>query len=65
MKINTEKLNAILKERGWSPSDYARAMKAERQWVYDILSGKAGQTFKTTERLADALGLKGTDIIEN
>lgn len=65
MRINTEKLNAILKERGWSPSDYARAMKVERQWVYDVLSGKAGQTFKTAERFAEALGLTGKDILEN
>lgn len=65
MKINIAKIDGILKEKGWSYSDYARAMKVERQWVYEVMSGKAGRTFETADRFAEALGLTGKDIIEN
>ena len=65
MKINIAKINEELKARGWSHSDYARAMRVERQWVSDVMAGKAGRTFETADRFAEALGLSGKDIIED
>ena len=65
MKINIKKIDKILKDKGWSYSDYARAMKVERQWVYDVMAGKAGKTFETADRFAKALGLTGKDIVED
>ena len=64
MEINTKKIKQIMKQRGLSTMDMAIKMNVKESWVYAVLAGTAGKTFKTVTSFADALGVPDKDIIK-
>lgn len=63
MKLNVEKVKTIMERKRLSAEDLARLMDVHRQVVYETLYGKTGKTLKTITRLAQALGVKETDLL--
>lgn len=64
MQINIDKVNSILSKKGWSTTQLAVAMDVKESFIYGILHGTHGKTFKTAEKLAKALGVKDKEIIK-
>lgn len=64
MRLNVKKIKREIEDQGISVYDLAQKMKAREQWIYMILNGQGGRTFKTLERFAKALGLNEKELIE-
>lgn len=47
----------ILKRKGWSPQDLARAASMNESFIVDVLRGKANYTLDTIGKLFHALGV--------
>ena len=65
MKLNTEIIKLAMERQGLSVLDLSRRVRRHSQWVYDILAGNAGKTFRTAEILGEALGIPPKDLIED
>ena len=65
MELNVRKIELELERMGWSMAELARQMGAHRQLVHRFMTKKEnGLTFKTVERIADALGIPAKDLIK-
>jgi len=63
MKINKRKIDLELKRLGWTKYRLAKEMGAKHQWVYYVLKTGNGLTFRTVERIAEAIGLPPKDLL--
>lgn len=64
MKLNTRKIQKLMDERGLNKTALALKMNVKESWVYEILAGRQGKTFATAEKLAQALNVPETEILE-
>lgn len=64
MKINTDKLKQIMKAKSMSTIDIAYKMQTSEAWVYAVLAGTHGRTFRTVEKFAEVLGVEPKELIE-
>jgi len=64
MRINTNKIQMELDRLGWPVQKLADRMRCTRQWVYHIMGNPDDHSFKTVEKLADALGVEEKDLIK-
>ena len=64
MKIATNKIKNIMDKKGISTVELAFRMGVKESWIYAVLAGDQGKTFKSVERLAKALGVEELEIIE-
>ena len=66
MKLNTEKIKQILRERILTQSWLADEMGVHRQWVSQILTERTnGMTLKTIDNIANALNVQAKDLISD
>jgi plasmid maintenance system antidote protein VapI len=63
MKLNLEIIEKRLTELNLTKYGLAQKMDVSPQWVYFLFSGFYSHSFKTVERLANALGLNGKDLV--
>ena len=63
MKLNKRRINMELERLGWTYSRLAVEMRVQRQWVSVILNRDGGNTLRTVDRVAEALGLDGKDLL--
>jgi len=63
MKLNLDKIRRELDRLQWTYSNLAVHSAMERQFVSEIMAGKAGRTFRTVERLAEALNVDEKDLV--
>jgi ribosome-binding protein aMBF1 (putative translation factor) len=64
MKRRTEYLIPILKEKGWTQSKWASETGIDPSIVYDYMKGLSNPRPKTRNDLADALGIKRSELPE-
>ena len=64
MKINIKKIQQLMDDQNMTVSDLAWKMKVKETWIYAILAGRHGKTFKTLERLAKTLKVPEKDLVE-
>ena len=64
MQIDTDKIKQIMKKRNLTAYDLSLAMGKRESWVYSVLAGTTGKTFKTVESFADALKINPKNIIK-
>lgn len=65
LKLNINIIKNEMDRQGLKPADLARIMNVKDQWIYSVLSGESGKTFKVADQFAQALGLQSKDIVEN
>ena len=63
MELHREKIRIELERLGWKEVDLARRMKVKRQYLNRIMRGDRGISLKGIEKIANALGLAGKDLI--
>lgn len=66
LKLNKEKINAMLILRGWNKSDLSRALGTSREWAGQLTRGKKDKDVRlsTIQKIADVLGFaKAKDLI--
>ena len=63
MKLNTDRLKAILKEKGWSGYKLAEVLGVKPQGVYALIKGKGNVTLQTVDKLARALDVDGVTLL--
>jgi len=64
MELNIKKIREIMKSQGeMSTTELACKMKVSEAWVYGILAGTQGKTFKTVAKLAKALNVNEKDLV--
>ena len=63
MELHREKIKIELGRLGWSQADLCRRMGTKRQWLNRIMVGKRGISLKGIDKIANALGLSGKDLI--
>lgn len=64
MKLNLVKIRKEMKSQKLRPADLARRLGARDQWVFAVLAGRAGRTFKVVDKLAKALNIPEKDLVE-
>ena len=64
MELHREKIRIELERLGWKEVDLARRMNVKRQYLNRIMVGERGISLKGIERIANALGLSGKDLIK-
>ena len=64
MELHREKIKIELERLGWTEADLARRMKVHRQYLNRIMVGDMGISLKGIDRIANALGLSGKDLIK-
>lgn len=63
MELHREKIRIELERLGWKEVDLARRMGVKRQYLNRIMLGDRGISLKGIEKIANALGLTGKDLI--
>jgi len=64
MRLNTKRIRQELARLGWSPYRLSKEMGIANQTVYKLLKENGNSyTFKTVEKLADALGVDPKDLL--
>ena len=63
MELHREKIRIELERLGWSEAELAKRMGVKRQYLNRIMVGHIGISLKGIDRIADALGLSGKDLI--
>jgi len=63
MELNIKKIKQIMKSRKMPTTELAFKMRVSEAWVYGILAGTQGKTFKTVAKLAKALNVKEKDLV--
>lgn len=63
MKLNTEKIQKLMDERGLNKTALACKMGVKESWVYEVLSGRQGKTFNTVDKIAEALEVESKDLV--
>ena len=64
MKLNINRIREEMRTQGLSSADLARRLDARDQWVFSVLSGHAGKTFRVVDKLAKALNVPEKDLVE-
>lgn len=63
MRLDTKQIKNIMLLDGIKPKKLAKKLNKSDSWVYLMLQGKAGKTFKIVRQLAKVLNCKEKDII--
>ena len=63
MELHREKIKIELERFGWSEAELAKRMKVKRQYLNRIMRGDRGISLNGIEKIANALGLAGKDLI--
>ena len=64
LDLHREKIRIELERLGWSEAELAKRMGVRRQYLNRIMVGKIGISLKGIDRIANALGLSGKDLIK-
>lgn len=64
MRLNLVKIRKEMKLQKLRPADLARRLNAKDQWVFAVLAGRAGRTFRIVDKLAKALNVPEKDLVE-
>jgi len=64
MELHRERIIIELERNGWTQADLCRRMKVKRQWFNRIMVGKRGISLGGVEKIANALGLSGKEILK-
>jgi len=64
MELHREKIKIELERLGWSEAELAKRMKVKRQYLNRIMRGDRGISLNGIEKIANALGLTGKDLIK-
>ena len=64
MELHREKIKIELERLGWTEADLAKRMGVHRQYLNRIMVGDMGVSLKGIDRIANALGLSGKDLIK-
>ncbi len=64
VKLDREKVRKILLDRGYSWSTFATKAKVNPNSLRDALTADVGVLPKTAKKIADALGMKASDIAD-
>ena len=64
MELHREKIKIELERFGWTEADLAKRMGVHRQYLNRIMVGDIGISLKGIDRIANALGLSGKDLIK-
>lgn len=63
MRLDTEKVRDMLRAKNMTQSDLADALGVRPQGVFNILRPDGKVTLRTVQRLSDALGIPGKELI--
>jgi transcriptional regulator with XRE-family HTH domain len=63
MELHREKIKIELERLGWTEAELAKRMGVHRQYLNRIMVGDIGISLKGIDRIANALGLTGKDLI--
>ena len=63
MEFHRERLKIELERLDWTQADLCRRMGVKRQWLNRIMVGKRGISLNGIDKIANALGLSGKDLI--
>ena len=64
MDLHRQRIKIELEHRGWTQAELCRRMGMKRQWFNRIMVGKRGISLKGIDKIANALGLSGKDLIK-
>jgi len=63
MQLNIDAIKKIMDKKKIDESGLARLMDKKESWVYLMLQGKAGKTFRIAAEIAEALNCRESQII--
>ena len=64
MELHREKIRIELERLGWTETDLAKRMGVHKQYLNRIMVGDMGISLYGIDRIANALGLSGKDLIK-
>jgi plasmid maintenance system antidote protein VapI len=64
MELDLDKIEEIMDKKNIGTLELAVLMEVSQSWVYNVLAGTAGKTFKTADKIAKALNVNPKSIIK-
>jgi plasmid maintenance system antidote protein VapI len=64
MELDLDKIEKIMKKKNMGTIELAMLMEVSQSWIYNVLAGTAGKTFKTADKIATALGVNPKTLIK-
>ena len=65
MKIVGKKISALRKEKGWSQDEFEDIAGLHRAYIGAMERGENNLTLKTMKTVADALGVRVRDLVDD